>query len=943
MVILVEFVSYTRPMRGMLFPYAAALVRSRSDKGLLWLRFGVPDDIQRRKGSKGIELDETDRALLARHIPSQGQVYCVFSARPSDQLISFVRAVNPTVNVAYVPDLGTVRPAEPFQLDATTHRWCEFLGLPRFQSDCHYLHDTFDPDFCFVPANTLAAEIEPLPYLLFGAFCDHQRYFACTKVRHGCSFCLLASGSQRVPRLEPQRARRAVQAVVRLLWGRQKPIVRLVGSRVLKDLEVLVHAIVEVSPPGFRWLLDARVRDILKYFERLKRAVVMLGRARQVLGVSLVGVESFSRSELERFNKGVGPLENLEAIEKLLSLEREYAGAFSFSEFGGLSTILFTPWSTLEDVTRTIAIVRACGLERLTGKLLSSKLRLSQDLPITWLAASSGLLSEAFEDPALETASDALYEPEIPWRFADRRVYEISRLFVRLEGERKDALAQKVRRLVLETKKDKVSLALGLCDLCATGTHTAEALICEVEKTRLASHPDEVPPSIRSAACATSLQDLVREQIIETMLEMVRSGIKPVALLEALEQRDAQEILTRWPFPAAISMPAFQDPSLADIGFGADQGLVEQMAQSRDELRFAKGKHEEACLARIGRLLGYPECCSEAYSKSAERVLGGDSLLIVKLRLENPGPVDPVMSPFLVPHALPIPCSLLCPNAKALAEKALEVITRVWQDRGKNVLRSLENPWLMSTEHDGAAVEIIPDGPIEERFRYKAGRFTMAGWFSRAVSLANEMHVSEEELVLLKDGQPYLDLTGRTFLWWHQKAFQVGLWSLILKLRALSWQPPAGDMEDASVFICGGRASRLLLDWLLGLDAAPAQWRVIFAGLEGDEALALVGQMGGHLLLRIFPRAKGKKAWLECGDLAVSYCGSMPRAVEVLVREIGVKRLSQFTIAKICRAYARDPESYRGEKARQAIESAERLARKVGNSESAPQKQPKDS
>ena len=86
--------------------------------------------------------------------------------------------------------------------------------------------------------------------------------------------------------------------------------------------------------------------------------------SKMTLGVYACGVESFAEDDLVRFNKGTTPLDSLRAVNVLHDLASKYPGRFWFT---GLSFILFTPWTTVENLLLNVGLCRLLGLPSRTG------------------------------------------------------------------------------------------------------------------------------------------------------------------------------------------------------------------------------------------------------------------------------------------------------------------------------------------------------------------------------------------------------------------------------------------------------------------------------------------------------------------------------------------------------------------------------------------------
>jgi len=154
------------------------------------------------------------------------------------------------------------------------------------------------------------------------------------------------------------------------------------------------------------------------------RVVTAIGRAvERGIRVQLqqLGFESFSAAELDHLGKGITVEENVAAARLLYDLDRRYGDAVEV--FSGHGFILFTPWTTPEDVVQSIGIIET-EAPFLRGAIgLASRLCFYDPVnPIFRLAEREGLVVETDQDYGLD------------FRFADRRTTLMAKLTLAIEG-----------------------------------------------------------------------------------------------------------------------------------------------------------------------------------------------------------------------------------------------------------------------------------------------------------------------------------------------------------------------------------------------------------------------------------------------------------------------------------------------------------------------------
>lgn len=226
------------------------------------------------------------------------------------------------------------------------------------------------------------------------------------------------------------------------------------AARVALRFGDFAQGVLDAGLPPSRFLFSYRVDEILRVADQVTAKLPALARAGHRLRIYNPGIENFSPRENERFNKGIVPEQVDRVVRQIRAWARAYPDTFSFESFG---MILFTPWTTLEDVAINYRRLRhftfpEIGME---WRRLRSKLQILPETAIARLAARDGALVESF-DGFFFWDGRCVGDPrqvELPWRFLDPRTaayYELVwRLTTALEpGCRPaDALARQVLAL----------------------------------------------------------------------------------------------------------------------------------------------------------------------------------------------------------------------------------------------------------------------------------------------------------------------------------------------------------------------------------------------------------------------------------------------------------------------------------------------------------------
>lgn len=898
-VVLVEFISGDYPDQAALLPYAFSLVKQRATVPVCWLRF--PSEKAPQKDAR--ELRDNDRLSLTKSLPLHGPAAIIFSEMPSVELRDFLRRINPHLHIGWIANLGATDTPCKEVLDSRTKSWCKFLSLPQYVDDKYYLFDTVEPRFACTPGAQEAENSGYVPTLVFGCFTEVA--FASGDARKDDKKAR-CHASERVTK---KRAKQVLSALLQDLP--HLPIshkkIRLIGSRVLKDLGNIVSAVLEVFPPQCEWVLEVSPKEVMRYRERLERAAYLLGTKGHKLLVSLRNEIGLCAGGSDGFSRRSPLMQTLAAVEALSQIEQSYASSFRFTLVSVLDSRLQQRASVPYEIA--LAVIRAGKL----GKVSS-------------LLSKAGFLRQLAEQcPRQGGASQKDTKHELDASALIER--EMGRILLRLANPAQDQLGRNLKEMLeagAARNLDVYDVAQGLGDLLACvslrqGKATSEDITRLVLETIQSEEMSLcLPPTIAMLA-AKPAEDLARlECELSVQLELLRRGVMCVGMLEALTPTTAHSLLnvTSLPNPSLVSRKG-----LFDLIFGTSKSQVREMALLRTCA--ASLRPSEEVLVSIGRLLGYPECCVRAYAERNAYNPEADRWLLLEARLHTPGPVAPEASAFLMFECLPVPCSLKCEKALTMAQEVLGIIERLRPQHAIALRGLMTRPLLVSLEKEGSFVALKPGKAC---FRFSRESVLDHGWFAELARLFDEVRLWKSRLVLARNGFSGLDLTARAYVWWYKKAFQGDLLSQILKIRRIRGRQIAQSATEVrrDLFVRGGAMSCRCFEWLLGLDAGLPGWRVRFVGATAERVIVVVTRDNRDaVFLTLENRGSMERVWINSSGLAISYksLGQIPVEMEQAVLSIGLKRLGGLNVADLVGLLQADEGSSRGEEAKKAIEA----------------------
>ncbi len=929
--LLVEFAAVGRFHRALEFPFVQGHWRAQGVQ-TKWLRFALPPDWRARNQDAGLRLDESELGRLLAIMRAQATTHVLFNLRPSEQVVRALAAL-PTQPKLGVLASDQVRPdgeARPWQSVhaalTALNRFAE-IDPPRsaLGNEPDNLFDTATPDFGWEAGNDAARSAAPVPFLICGEECHYRRQLARnpryrgtdlrTCVRdHGCAFCTRPAGRQTWRHGPEQLFARQLQALQHTHPGGEGRLgVRAVGAAVLGSIEAVAADLAAFRGRPLDLLLDARSDTLLAARPALERALSRLAGTEHRLHLALIGIETFVARELELLNKGTTWQQNLAAARTLFELEHDFPEHFAFREHGGLSLLLYTPWTRPEELSLNLAIIRFAGLDDVCGKILSSRVRLYDALPIARLAARDGLLMEAYADRRLDTARRHFYSDELPWRFECAALESVSRVLVRMSEASSDpddplARALAEARTTHPGARDPLGLAVALVDAAiAEPTISGPEALLGSALGSLAQVEVDPPHGARAPriSAAQSEDSGITDEAWATRLLPVRAGLKPVLRIEDAGRPGASididvlqslvPVVRRWNHP--------EQGSGYDLFVGQDESAVAAAIEATLQLWRATDESEwKAAATRVGLLLGYPECCAHAFAERPATLRLRYTWIRLLQRLGTPGEVAAVFNPGSEVIDW-VPCSLDCQPSQRRAAERLEVLVR---EQGQETVRQhqqrMRHPWLVLVDHDGEAIELLPESDPTSSFAYRAGARRGAHRLLDRVATGDRIELDDQQLCVLRGGTLHAALGARAFIWWHRAPVQRELWQALAEVRFNPKRAPAlrrlapTPGEAAHPHPVGARLAEQL-GWLL----APAAGLRRFAGFQVTsidaahaERARITLQAGTtRLSVLVAPRDTAPRAYAWAGPLAVMHpaeerleTAAKQRAVRALARAL---------------------------------------------------------
>ncbi len=265
----------------------------------------------------------------------------------------------------------------------------------------------------------------------------------------GCSFC---ANHNLVPKMESSEAPeevvdRALRQIRRYYETapaeRRTHRFEIDDALVFQRISRFAREIAEAGVPPSVFHFARRADEILQKSEDLERALEILAGGGHRAVLWCMGVDNFSPVENERFNKGVSAEQAERALLRLHELETSWPGTLTFFGRGaGFMTIMFTPWTTLDDLDVNVHTLRRLGemippLAKVSAQL-GTRLWLYPGTALERLARRDGLTRERFSEtfPLPENGLSSWDAYEVPWSFRHPAVATVFRFVIRLVEKR---------------------------------------------------------------------------------------------------------------------------------------------------------------------------------------------------------------------------------------------------------------------------------------------------------------------------------------------------------------------------------------------------------------------------------------------------------------------------------------------------------------------------
>jgi hypothetical protein len=459
--ILIEFIREDpyRNFRAEMYPFFKGLCLEKNVP-VQWAVFGLnPEEYQNNPFIIDLSRDNCKKIIeiFNNFKPS----HVIFNEKLNESTDSQIKKIFPDFRITNLAEAGQ---GEKIQHNISS--FTNWLGISHLiqPAENQSFPGNITPEYMCFHANEPASEFQKFIKILCGQGCLYRKsllknkYFKGVDLSHasrayGCSFCGDFTADFHDESTDLDAAVSQIKAAVRSLKT-EIPVFSfmITGSAVFLKIDRFFEKIFSLDMPQSEFYFSCRADEFLSRAKKIHDLLPGLRRRSFSIHLHNMGVENFSRAENERFNKGISNKQVLDAFRTISRMEKKYPETISFHEHGGFAFILFTPWTTLEDLEINLKMADKINLPP-DSFFFRSRLQLMENRPITLLAEKHGLIADSFKDMDFDSGCITNWDQkEIPWRFKNPEIsviyYISSRWGVReTEIERQETGYRKIQEL----------------------------------------------------------------------------------------------------------------------------------------------------------------------------------------------------------------------------------------------------------------------------------------------------------------------------------------------------------------------------------------------------------------------------------------------------------------------------------------------------------------
>ncbi len=682
----------------------------------------------------------------------------------------------------------------------------KWLGI---EPNEHYPYATTDevfqveePVYKRYNLDPVAESIPYRPAVVVGSECMYRKPILANPIyRHindlrqftGCSFCFGLNSKRNLGNPVDLLIKRLKQ--VRAQLGPGFIEVHVSGAELMGHIDHAAQRMRENGIDDLSIMLSPRVDVVLGNRQRIERALDRLEGSNLRIEFYLIGIENFSSSELERLNKGLSPLQIVESIVLLRSLKERYKQNFDFERLHAHGFILFTPWTSIDDIETNLPYMEHYFVENLRRDPWLSKLRLYKELAITELAKRENLLVPRYSDPLFDTSTRTGYKNELPWKFKHKQTELVFKLTVHILGPNPNTLFFKLKNAASEPEPTRFRFKIFSAIVQAVKELGADTDIQTIEhriEEIVTSNDKQKKNHLVATKGASPFKGV---ENFDPELDLIGTGNRILGKKEFLPQQDLPRVLGNL-WERGLYVKTINTNLGTTLLASFDENTLTKAVELE---KLAMNGNLEADV-EIGKMLGYPSCCVESFVHSPHK--GTDSLNLLRALLNTKTEPNHRLNVFSEFSLLPgyLPCSFDCEESLAWTNEVCSLL----KSEGRN---DIVRKWEDSTKHP--LLVVLNEDLILPIWTKPNGNYMIIAPETSSVAEINGRDVygwewEQDDILKIRHQDGALRLVHRAFVleWdkefnlpWLELYYEQAIWNIRRSMRSVQDAPANDDVR----------------------------------------------------------------------------------------------------------------------------------------------------
>jgi hypothetical protein len=211
-----------------------------------------------------------------------------------------------------------------------------------------------------------------------------------------------------------------------------------------------------------------------------------------------------------------------------------------------------------------------------------------------------------------------------------------------------------------------------------------------------------------------------------------------------------------------------------DLVYGLNDTRVREATALLDALETVP-RHQPEIIQRIGHLLGYPDCCVQAFCVPDAFRHEQLAWTYVQQRSAAPGAVDPRLNPYTGLKLYHLPCRIDCPATLAQIEAATRALGQERPGELREALALAAHPVVFAL-NSFPQFAVLDQGQEVEPGLFHYRRVQSFGRLSSVLEQGDRLRVEQGVVTVLAGREVRQRIEGEVAVWWPGRALDPDWW-----------------------------------------------------------------------------------------------------------------------------------------------------------------------